>query len=505
MKTDIETLKPYLKDYLEMTQRPTNKNMSCLSPDHDDQNPSMSFNPKANNVHCFSCNATYDLFDVIGIDYQLESFSEQFNKAIQILKLDLEKLETHEKKITNDSVVTNDSVGNYSTYLAAAKDNLEKTDYLKKRGISKSTYSRFVIGYDPKFNAGNKTWKALIFMTGIDTTSFTARNTNSSAHHNDRYQNRGRVQLFFPQALQQDQSPVFITEGIIDALSVFEAGGLATALNGLGYSTLRRLIDNNELKAPHLILALDQDEAGHRARKEIEQLLKDKKIPYSNFDLENTEKDLNEALMKNKDTFVKKIKEKETQVMAKKTPKQSSPEVKPTEPTFVPGKKIPIQFSKTMVVSQRQVELKKYNPEEGKYEPVLNDQGKEVYQTETKIKMPSNSQYTGYLFTTTDKLFEPHRFDKEGTDLGSNEKLWMFKVRENVEYKLTKTPYVEMDGQRKLDFANQVTVKVTGTQLKEEFESWKEKSKQPSQLEAMKAKEPTSKKTVGEQPLEQDR
>ena len=57
------TMKDMLADYLGRKGINTRKPFKCLNPLHNDTHPSMSFDRKRNRVHCFSCGATYDIFD----------------------------------------------------------------------------------------------------------------------------------------------------------------------------------------------------------------------------------------------------------------------------------------------------------------------------------------------------------------------------------------------------------------------------------------------------------
>lgn len=175
-----------------------------------------------------------------------------------------------------------------------------------------------------------------------------------------------------------------------------------------------------------------------------------------------------------------------------------SKEKQTVEKDFDAGKKIGIQFSKKLIISQTPTTIQRYNVETERYEPLLNEEGKEVQATLSRIKLPASSQYKGFIVETTENLFEPHRFDKDGKDLGANSKMFMFKVFENASYSIKRTPYLEADaeGKRKLDFANQEVVKLTGKELQDEMNSWmKFKDKEPSQLEAIKSKNPASKKS----------
>lgn len=99
MKADeIDNLLHTDRDYLDMAltqcgvedpQRP----FCCINPEHDDADPSMSVYENAAGewrAHCFGCQACYDVYDVIGIAYQLDSLPEQRRKAAEIFNLQLD-------------------------------------------------------------------------------------------------------------------------------------------------------------------------------------------------------------------------------------------------------------------------------------------------------------------------------------------------------------------------------------------------------------------------------
>ena len=59
-------LKAKLPEYLKSKGINIDKNFRCLNPEHRDVNPSMGYNRNNETVHCFSCNATYDIFKLVG-------------------------------------------------------------------------------------------------------------------------------------------------------------------------------------------------------------------------------------------------------------------------------------------------------------------------------------------------------------------------------------------------------------------------------------------------------
>src|SRR5699024_9159024 len=63
-----ENLKNMLPEYLERLGLSTDKPFNCLSPEHDDKAPSMSYDRKHSRVKCFGCGATWDLYDLIAVE-----------------------------------------------------------------------------------------------------------------------------------------------------------------------------------------------------------------------------------------------------------------------------------------------------------------------------------------------------------------------------------------------------------------------------------------------------
>lgn len=85
LKMYKEEIKRKLENYLRIYHGiNTTKTFKCLNPEHADNNPSMMFYRDSNKLHCFSCGATYDIFDIIGIDYNLHVFPEKYKKACEL-------------------------------------------------------------------------------------------------------------------------------------------------------------------------------------------------------------------------------------------------------------------------------------------------------------------------------------------------------------------------------------------------------------------------------------
>lgn len=333
-----EEIKFLLKDYLEkILGIDIRKNFRCLSPEHEDRNPSMSFNSKNNTVHCFSCKATYDIFDLVGINYNVAG-QEKFDltEAICIEKLDLKptgakevqkvsdflkdkaaapilapqvqtKRMTAKEKYSKDSCDIHDVI-KVNEYINKCKEHLKETDYFTNRGITKEIQEKFYLGFDPNFKTGADIWKAAVIRTSW--TSYIVRNTDQAAEKRDRVRkSSGNSFLFnFKHITQMTDDFIFICEGEFDVLS-FEVVGVPSVGLG-GVSNIDELVDLLKEYRPQkpVILVLDNDKVGRQTTTKLIEKLENEKICFYNCDwLYGEYKDANELLIADKEKFKKNI------------------------------------------------------------------------------------------------------------------------------------------------------------------------------------------------------
>ena len=304
-----EELKRYMPDYLRSRGLSDRKPFNCLNPEHSDKNPSMSFNPKTNKVHCFSCGATYDLIDLIGMDYNLTDNKEKFKKAYELYNIQVDEYQGNNNNTSGRGSGTasrkeeqpedQEQKKDYVSYYKLCMSHLKECNYLNDRGIPEEVALKYMIGYDPAF----KSFKALIIPTSRH--SYVARNTNPKAEDKNRYRNTGSSHLFNSLALEKSERPIFITEGEIDALSIISLGYEAI---GLGSTTnITKLIEEVKKQPPEavLILALDNDEPGIAAQKKLAEALEELRIPFHEpyGSIYKDWKDANERLLNDKEQF----------------------------------------------------------------------------------------------------------------------------------------------------------------------------------------------------------
>lgn len=310
-----EYIKEGIEDYLRRQGINPRKPFRCLNPEHPDSNPSMSYDRKRNKVHCFSCGADYDTLDLIHIDTGLEG-NDLFLKAFELFGLTVEndsgyrrstaqedfapapqyqnppKSEQH----TQDSIHNTQPQADYMPYFKECQSRAAETDYFTRRGLSAETVAQFMLGYDPAYTkgTGGRSWKAAIIPTSKGT--YTARNTDPEAEKKDRYRKNGGSLLYNLKALKQEEKPVFVTEGELDAISFYEVGGEAIALGSTANAQrLIKYFTQNPPKVP-LILALDNDEDGNKTAAQLAGELTTLALPFYRLNPYGERKDANEAL-----------------------------------------------------------------------------------------------------------------------------------------------------------------------------------------------------------------
>ena len=323
-----EVARGMLRDYLEGKGINTRRAFSCLNPEHYDANPSMSFDVKHNRVKCFSCGESYDIFDLVGMDYGLTDQREIFDKTYELLGLTVENeprrerpedvfsdLSEEEEKgqlsgnnqeinrkktgsnqeiprqssannpdiIRQSSGQKQDKSGQYThthtdvykaeeedrlPYYEACRKRLHETEYPASRGLSSVILNRHMIGYDPDFKTRSSAGELVTWKALIIPTgrgSYQARNTDPSAGHKDRYRKRGEAHIFGYKALYTSASPVFVVEGEIDCMSIEEAGGAAIGLGSFdNVPLLLRMLKEKRPTQP-LIIALDNEAEDDKA------------------------------------------------------------------------------------------------------------------------------------------------------------------------------------------------------------------------------------------------
>ena len=251
------------------------------------------------------------------------SFNKSINDSFKNLssfpkfgqKLNLQERQANQSQFA-DTQITQDNfslpVNDFSNYINACANNVNKTTYFKDRGISESVIKRFKLGYDESFaaeidNVSGQTiiWQAAIIPYGDK--GYCVRNADlSCASKKERYKKKGSFDIYNVQVLSVPGT-VYITEGEFDALSLETLGYRALGLGGVGnVRLLVERIKNSNIEHDFYI-CLDNDDAGIEASNQLSTYLDQLGIKYQRVNLAYPYKDINEALYTDRDTLEQRI------------------------------------------------------------------------------------------------------------------------------------------------------------------------------------------------------
>ena len=254
-------------------------------------------NKKTGKYKCFKCGIGGDILDLIGATFGLSDFNDQFQKAVEIYGITVDKYHSGrdrsltpaqkqhaEKTIREVAAVT--QADDISGYIARCHEASGQTDYFSKRGITQESIDRFQLGYDPAYdekNVGYRPWKAVIIPTSSET--FEARNTqvepNSAENGKNKYRKHGSSRIFNISSLwEEKERPVIVCEGVFDAISIIQSGGQAVGLgSAVNYKSLVDELDKVNPAKP-LVIAFDADDSGRDNAAKLEAELQKRKVPY---------------------------------------------------------------------------------------------------------------------------------------------------------------------------------------------------------------------------------
>lgn len=315
-----DELKGRLREYVEsITKRSREKNKYicplCGSGTGRNHTAAFSIDPKdPTRWTCFSCDKGGDLFDLIGEYEHIADYNEQLKRAGELYGIEVSaagpgyqnpaKIEQH----TDNSIHISADIADYTQFYIQANRDLNKTSYY--RGISSETLNRFMIGYVEAWKYPGKqnapASPRLIIPTSKN--SYVARDTRANAE--GRYLNVGdKAEIFNKEALRAAQTPIFITEGALDALSIIDVGGEAVGLGGTSGANRLLEILRYEKPARPLIIALDNDPAGEAAALKLIEGLQALAIPFYRANVAGRYKDPNETLMTDREALRRAVAE----------------------------------------------------------------------------------------------------------------------------------------------------------------------------------------------------
>ena len=329
----VETIKQYLPDYAdEHLKRSKGKNqfICIFCGSGNGLNSTGAFTVYPTNYYCFSCHQHGDIFDLAE---KVENISK--NSVVQYLAdkyhVSLDFLTEKRKNLLSDqsffslSVIGNDRIDTKECSAASDAENFDEENFVfffldankhlcetnYHRGISLETLNHFNIGFVPEWkhpkNPHSPVSPRLIIPTSSG--SYLARDTRNEDEIPENQKGYvkskvGKVHIFNEKALETSDI-VYVVEGELDALSIIDIAGYDSAV-GLGsvsnVSYILSVLDKTAHR-PKFIIALDNDSAGEKARKELIAEFDERGIEYCVYNPCGSFKDPNEALMNSPESF----------------------------------------------------------------------------------------------------------------------------------------------------------------------------------------------------------
>lgn len=290
-------------DRLEAFQdrKDSGDNIMVHCPYHNDRRPSAGIRKSDGLFHCFGCQETHSLPEVISHLFNADDIGAYGWKWLlkNFLTISVEERNDIPLDLERNTLY---NVSESKEYVSEEElDSYRYTHpYMYQRGLTDEVIELFDIGYDSSDNCITFPVRDV-----SGNTLFVARRSVKTKYFNypkdavkplyGLYELslcwRLRGNLVHDLNLSYPIQEVIICESMLDALSFWTVGKYAVALNGLGNELQFRQL--RELSCRELILCTDMDEAGMKARQRIRDNVKNKII--SEYILPKGRKDANEC------------------------------------------------------------------------------------------------------------------------------------------------------------------------------------------------------------------
>lgn len=264
-KTDIEKAKDKLGDnnaflmaeLLEL-ENFDDKNLKACCPYHNEDTASFIYNKKNKTFHCFGCNKTVDIIDIL---------MEKGNTFLEAAKYLFEKAGV-EYSFGEKDVRTRHNYRYPHEEPINEKEHV--VDYLGKRGISKNVIDYLDIREDSHGNGVFNFYDTNDVLTMVKYRPARTVEKHSGQPKTWCQKDADTSALLFNMNRVNTSKPLLITEGEIDCASAIETGYINTVSVPLGAGNLHWIEENwdwlNNFES--IIIWSDNDEPGIKMRKE---------------------------------------------------------------------------------------------------------------------------------------------------------------------------------------------------------------------------------------------
>lgn len=273
------------------------KNNKCLCFKHSESNPSMSYDSKKKKFKCFSCAASYDIFNHYQ-EYYNKSFLEAIKSIISDFNLNIDIIINESDRKPKKSPTKHE---NYNKNILT---------YCEKRNISKNTID--YVGVKENNNC-------VVFEYRNELGEHLAnkyRKTKKSEGPKMWFEKGTNVNTLFNMDKINISEPLLITEGEFDCLSAIESGFKNAVSIPSGVNGTNEWITSNWTfieQFEEIIIWFDNDEAGIKGAREVFNRLPNNSVKIVRCEVSN---DINELLHKyGKLAVLKQIEKASTPVL----------------------------------------------------------------------------------------------------------------------------------------------------------------------------------------------
>jgi len=250
--TPAEILKDQGMDY---TVKGKDLIISCLNPEHEDNNPSMRVDSQTGIFHCFSCNAKGNLFT-------------RFNKILNTLNLRqksildmINNLAPHKLTLPTDASIFDEEYRNISAETYINFGVFKSDDFEGRLVLPIYNFKKEIVAFMGRFQYSKLDPKYLVYPSG-------------------------KSLPLFPPATEIHSDTLLIVEGMFDLLNLYDKGitnvitsfGLLQAkkrTNKYNNKVLDKLIPYKIGGVSKIFICYDGDKPGLTAAKRLVQALED--------------------------------------------------------------------------------------------------------------------------------------------------------------------------------------------------------------------------------------
>lgn len=349
--TDVEEIKSRL-DIVQVIGesvplKKAGRNFKGLCPFHKEKSPSFMVNPERQSYHCFGCGEGGDVFEFV-MKREAADFPEALRMLAQRAGVELKGFDSKASKAKQRLFEANGQAATYFEAALAHTTGKVAQDYLQERGISAGTATQFRMGYAPDdydalvkaltkkgFTTKELEEAGLVVSGGrgpyarfrgrlmipiadgsgvirgftgrvLDPDAKTAKYVNTpdtSVYH------KGKLVFALDLAKQAviNADAIVMVEGQMDVITAHQAGTanvVATSGTALTEEQLRQMLRYTKT----IVLALDNDEAGHQALLRTIELVGDREAELKAVDLGDA-KDPDDLISKDPKAWATALKE----------------------------------------------------------------------------------------------------------------------------------------------------------------------------------------------------